>query len=820
MYPANHKIKSLESVFPVWKIENDCLIDKLGNVTVGFQLSLPEIFTMSSDDYKNEHSSWYHAIKTCAPGTIIHKQDWFLQASNQADFEKENDKDPSFLGRASERHFNERPWIAHESYLYLTFVAAGKFTANALSTSLIRSSMVPVTSIDPKAIADFIDRVGQFVKILTDDGMLGARRLTDEELSSTPTKAGLLERYCHLQAAEEPKMNSDILLEDDLKVGDKNIKLFTLSDTNTLPEVCGPRITFDKYSSDTTKFSIGFATPLGLLLDCNHIYNQYILVEDPAVSIRKQEKRRLQFQSLSTYSRGNSSSRDAVNQYLTEALVRKIVKAHFNLVCFTDNKNEIREIKNKVASGMSQLDARVKIETDSAAQLFWAGIPGNAAGLPVAECFDTFAEQACCFLNAETNYSDSVSTVGMRLGDRLTGKPVTVDLSEEPMRKGIITNRNKFLFAPTGGGKSVFCNHMIRSAVEQGAHAVLVDVGHSYSGLCELLNGKYFTYSETRHICFNPFYVEGVLDTEKKENIKALLLSLWKKDDESFTRSEYITLSNAVQGYFQLPDGFRSFNGFYEYVSESFYQQFKSEKINARDFDIDNFLYVLRPYYRGGEYDFLLNATDNLDLLHEPLVVFELDNIKDHPILLPVVTLIIMELFISKMRKLKGVRKIILIEEAWKAIARNGMAEYIKYLFKTVRKFYGEAIIVTQDIEDIINNEIVKNAIIHSSDCKILLDQSKYLYNFDRLQKLLGLTEKEKILILSMEKSKDYKMIFISLGGTHAKVYRVELSLEELLAYTTEEKEKIQVQAYAKRYGSMRKGIKVLANELRDKQQQ
>ena len=180
-----------------------------------------------------------------------------------------------------------------------------------------------------------------------------------------------------------------------------------------------------------------------------------------------------------------------------------------------------------------------------------------------------------------------------------------------------------------------------------------------------------------------------------------------------------------------------------------------------------------------------------------------------------------MEVFISKMRKLKGIRKMILIEEAWKAIAKEGMAEYIKYLFKTVRKFYGEAIVVTQEVEDIISSPVVKQAIINNSDCKILLDQSKYQNKFDSIQQLLGLTEKEKALVLSINKSNDparkYKEVFISLGGMLSKVYATEVSPEEYLAYTTEESEKMKVQQYAQRYGDMRKGIAQLAREMQSK---
>jgi conjugation system TraG family ATPase len=395
------------------------------------------------------------------------------------------------------------------------------------------------------------------------------------------------------------------------------------------------------------------------------------------------------------------------------------------------------------------------------------------------------------------------------------------------MKLGYTTNRNKFILGPSGSGKSFFTNHMIRSYYERGAHVVLVDVGHSYKGLCDLVGGYYFTYSESDPIKFNPFYLtEGdVLDTEKKESIKTLLLALWKKDDESFKRSEYVALSNALTGYFEMlakrPDMFPCFNTFYEYLMEEYMQVLEDGKVKEKDFDIGNFLYVLNPYYRGGEFDYLLNASENLDLLNQPFIVIELDNIKDHPILFPVVTLILMEMFISKMRKLKGIRKVLLIEECWKAIAKDGMAEYIKYLFKTVRKFFGEAIVVTQEVEDIISSPIVKQAIINNSDCKILLDQSKYQNKFDAIQELLGLTEKEKAQILSMNRANDpkrkYKEVFISLGGQYSKVYRTEVSLSEYLAYTTEESEKVKVQQYAKKYGSIQKGIAMLAMELTSK---
>jgi conjugation system TraG family ATPase len=357
----------------------------------------------------------------------------------------------------------------------------------------------------------------------------------------------------------------------------------------------------------------------------------------------------------------------------------------------------------------------------------------------------------------------------------------------------------------------------VRQYYEQDAHVLLVDTGNSYQGLCELIHTKtkgkdgiYFTYTEDNPISFNPFYTEDrVFDIEKKESIKTLIMTLWKRDDEPATRSEEVALSNAVNLYIDFLkkdlDHRPCFDGFYEFVKTEYRKVLEEKKVREKDFDLANFLNVLEPYYKYGEYDYLLNSHKQLDLLSKRFIVFEIDAIKDHKILFPVVTIIIMEVFINKMRRLKGIRKMILIEEAWKAIAKEGMAEYIKYLFKTVRKFFGEAIIVTQEVDDIIHSPIVKESIINNSDCKILLDQRKYMNKFDDIQKMLGLTDKQRGQILSINQNNDpsrlYKEVWIGLGGTHSAVYATEVSTEEYYAYTTEESEKHQVMQLASELG-------------------
>lgn len=816
--------KQLKEILPIMGVEHDCILSKQGDITLVFQAVLPEIFTLSDQEYEAFHQAWIKAIKVLPKLSVFHKQDWFIDSKYHPDFSNGN---TSFLSRSSDHFFSERPFLKHTCYILLTKKPAGRKLSSSLFSNLLRASIAPEQTLKPQLLQDFLGSAGQFKRILEDSGFVKLYRLKGEELQSHSRKLGIIERYCCLSEREDSFLLKDIKFKEGIQIGDRHCELYTLGDAADLPSLCGPRMNYDRYSTDKTKFSIGFASTLGQLLSCNHIYNQYIFIEDAQKALQKLESKRLRLQSLSTYSRENTNSRDATNDFLNEAISqqRLPVKAHFNVLAWTSNPEELKDIKNLVSSALAQMDAVAKQETAGAPQIFWAGMPGNEADFPMNETFDTFAEQAVCFLNLETNYRSSLSPVGIRLGDRLTGMPVHVDISDEPVKLGICTNRNKFILGPSGSGKSFFTNHMVRSYYEQGAHIVLVDVGNSYKGLCDMVGGYYFTYDEKNPIRFNPFYIgEGDnLDTEKKESIKTLLLALWKKDNETFNRSEYVALSNALQLYYEKltkdPGLFPGFNTFYDFLRNDFVAVLGNDKVKEKDFDVNNFLYVLRPYYKGGEFDYLLNATRNLDLLKERFIVFELDNIKDHPILFPVVTIIIMEVFISKMRKLKGIRKIILIEEAWKAIAKEGMAEYIKYLFKTVRKFFGEAIVVTQEVEDIISSPVVKQAIINNSDCKILLDQSKYQNKFDLIQELLGLTEKEKALVLSVNKANDpakkYKEVFISLGGMLSKVYRTEVSLQEYLAYTTEETEKVKVQAYASRFGGdIRKGIAALAKDI------
>lgn len=825
------KAVTLESKFPLLSVEHDAIISKDADVTVAYRVELPELFTVTSAEYDTIHAAWAKAIKVLPNYSIVCKQDWFIQEDYQPEIAKE---DMSFLSRSFERHFNERPYLNHTCYLYLTKTSKERAKQQSSFSALTRGFIVPKEIQDKEATQKFLECADQFERILNDSGFIKITRLITDEIVGTEKQAGIVEKYFSLSQEDTTCLQDLSLGTGEMKVGDKYLCLHTLSHPDDLPTKVGTDIRYERLSTDRSDCRLSFAAPVGVLLSCNHIYNQYIFIDDHTENLKKFEKMARNMHSLSRYSRSNQINKEWIEEYLNEAHSYGLtsIRCHCNVMAWSEDYEEMKRIKNDVGSQLALMECKPRHNTVDTPTLFWAGIPGNQGDFPSEESFYTFIEQALCFFVEETNYQSSSSPFGIKMVDRLTGKPLHLDISDLPMKKGIITNRNKFILGPSGSGKSFFTNHMIRQYYEQGTHVLLVDTGNSYQGLCELINrrtkgedGVYFTYTEENPIAFNPFYTEdGVFDIEKRESIKTLILTLWKRDDEPPTRAEEVALSNAVSLYIDLikdDENIKpSFNTFYEFVKNEYREVLEEKEVREKDFDIANFLNVLEPYYKGGEYDFLLNSDKQLDLLNKRFIVFEIDAIKDHKILFPIVTIIIMETFINKMRRLKGIRKLILIEEAWKAIAKEGMADYIKYLFKTVRKFFGEAIVVTQEVDDIISSPIVKEAIINNSDCKILLDQRKYMNKFDSIQAMLGLTEKEKAQILSINMANNpsrlYKEVWIGLGGMQSAVYATEVSMQEYLTYTTEETEKLELFNLTEKLGGdIELAIKQLAESKR-----
>ena len=691
------KTSTLESKFPLLRVENHCIISKFADITAAYRVTLPELFTLTGEEYEALHGAWLKALKVLPDYTVVHKQDFFIEERYEA---PEDGSERSFLARSYERHFNERPYLRHSCYLFVTKTTPERMRQTSASSVLCRGFIVPREMRDTDAVTRFLEAAEQMERILNDSGLVRVERLSEAEIVGTADDAGLLARYFALSDERQAVVNEDIRLDPGvMRIGDKYLSMHTLSDLDMLPQSVATDFRYERLSTDRSDCRLSFAAPVGLLLSCNHVYNQVIFLDDHDETLKRLEATARNMNSLAAYSRSNAINREWIEMYLNEAHSQGLrsVRCHCNVMAWAESEAELKRIRNDVGSQLALMGCTPHHNTVDVPVLFWAAIPGNEADFPAEESFYTFLDQALCLFNEETNYRSSLSPFGIKMSDRLSGIPIHLDISDLPMKRGTITNRNKFILGPSGSGKSYLTNHLVRQYWEQGSHILLVDTGNSYQGLCSLIHAKtkgrdgvYFTYTEEVPIAFNPFYVEdGVYDVEKRESLKTLLLTLWKRESEEPTRSEEVALSNAVNLYLSKLKAdcsvVPSFDTFYEFVETDYRRLLEQKRVREKDFDIANFLNVLEPYYKGGEYDYLLNSDRQLDLLDKRFIVFELDNISSNRTLLPVVTLIIMETFISKMRRLKGIRKMILIEECWKALTSANMSAYIKYLCAPVQ---------------------------------------------------------------------------------------------------------------------------------------
>ena len=629
----NLKATTLESKFPLLSVEQGCIISKDADITVAYRVTLPELFTVTSVEYESIHATWCKAVKVLPTYSIITKQDWFIQERYQPAV----DGDMSLLARSYERHFNERPYLNHSCYLYITKTTRERMRMQSNFSTLCRGHILP-KEVNRESTAKFMEAVEQFERIINDSGYITLQRLSDDDIVGSTSKAGILEQYLSLSQDSATTLQDIALGDELLRIGNKRVCLHTLSDVEDLPGRVATDMRYERLSTDRSDCLLSVAAPVGLMLSCDHIYTQVLMIDDSDENLKMFERRARNMNSLARYSRSNQINKEWIDQYLNEAhsFGLSSIRAHFNIMAWSEDESTLRNIRNDVGSQLALMGCRPRHNTVDAATLFWAGIPGNAADFPAEESFYTFIEPALCLFTEETNYRSSSSPFGIKMCDRVSGRPLHLDISDEPMRRGITTNRNKFVLGPSGSGKSFFMNHLVRQYWEQGTHVVLVDTGNSYQGLCEMIrrktkgeDGIYFTYTEQKPISFNPFYTDDyIYDVEKKDSIKTLLLTLWKSDDDRVTKTESGELGSAVECYIERICADRSitpcFNTFYEYLLHDYRQELESRdiKVHREDFNIDNMLTTLRQYYRGGRYDFLLNSEENIDLLSKRFIVF------------------------------------------------------------------------------------------------------------------------------------------------------------------------------------------------------
>jgi conjugation system TraG family ATPase len=761
----------------------DILYGSSGEFSVVIAMKNPVVqYSAAAGDYDEFQNLLTGIIKILGDGYLLQKQDIL----HKAPFDPP--PAPEYLQQKFNAHFKGRAALRIDTYLTITRqVKKGRFYVY-----------------DPKQLRDFRTAVNKVTDVLKaakcEPAILSEKQITE-----------LVRRILAMRFGTGPfSLNNFKPNDTEIRMGSRSVRCIPLvnSDNVDMPGELG---TFTELNENEAvrgfpvdMLSFLYQAPAFEAI----LYNQVIEIPAQQPTLNKLEVKRKRHSGIPDPANGLCV--EDIDLLLKDVARNNqlLVNVHYSIIIAAP-ANDIQKSVNYVESALFQLGIIPNQNAYNQLELFRAAMPGNGIELKNYDWFLTTSDAALCLFFKERSMEDEPSSFRIRLTDR-QGIPVAIDPADLPMRTGRINNRNKFVLGPSGSGKSFFMNSLVEQYLLFNMDVVIVDVGHSYSGLCAYYGGKYITWSDERPITMNPFLItEDEYSLEKKDNLVTLIALLWKGAGGSVSTIERDVLTATVSAYYaaafaESPDMGLSFNSFYEFALKKVPAIKTEERI---PFDLDEFRYVLKKFYRGGEYDSILNEAGDQSLLNERFVVYEIDALQDNLVLLPIVTLIIMDVFIQKMRNRKNQRKALILEEAWRALMSPIMSTFLLYLNKTVRKFWGEVIEVTQELSDIISNPVVKDSIINNSDTVILLDQRKFRDNYGEIAKVLSIsaTEQRKIFTINQLDNRDgrarFNEVYIRRGST-GEVYGVEVSRHQYYVYTTEKPEKNAVQVYVQHYGA------------------
>lgn len=780
----------------------------------------------------NEYGSFSNLMTslmaTLGEGYAIHKQD-ILTRKN---FYSCDEGNKEFLSRSYFKYFEGREYKDCTTYITIT-------QENKKSR---------LFSYDGKKWKDFLVKVGKVRDQLRDRG-INSKFLTAKEAEF------FVDQYLSQDyTSEHVSLNNFKVGEEQIGVGERKFKIYSLVDVDSvvLPTLIRPYTNIEVNN---------ICMPVDLLALIDNVpeaksvvFNQVVFLPSQKQEMSKLAKKKNRHSSLP-----NPSNQIAVDDITrVEELVaresKQLVHCHFNLVVTVDKDVDIQKCTNYLENAFGRIGIQISQRAYNQLELFVGSFPGNCYSMNKDyDRFLTLGDAAGCLMYKEKLPKSEDTPLKVYYTDR-QGVPVAIDISGKEGKKKLTDNSNFFCLGPSGSGKSFHMNSVVRQLWEQNTDVVMVDTGNSYEGLCEYVGGKYISYTEEHPITMNPFKIQRQeLNVEKMDFLKNLVMLIWKGNAAVPSKIEELLIEQVIKEYYEAYFmGFKgysktqiealhkkflietategkptdtnedveeriwskikdmedrrkalvvdelSFNSFFEYSTARLPYICSENRITGIDMSSYNF--SMSEFYRGGTYERTLNENIDSSLFDETFIVFEIDTIKDNKTLFPLVTLIIMDVFIQKMR-IKKNRKVLVIEEAWKAVASPMMAEYIKYLYKTARKFWAMVGVVTQELQDIIGSPIVKEAIINNSDITILLDQGKFKERFDDIKAVLGLTDVEcsKIFTINRLENKEgrsfFREVFIR-RGLVSDVYGVEEPRECYMTYTTERAEKEALKLY------------------------
>lgn len=800
------KSVSFDKYLPILTIQDGVVVSKRGELTIGWEVSLPPLCALTEDGYEDLLEALSSAVRALGPGYIVHRQDIYLKDSYKAQ------RLEGFLSESYERHFSDREHLVHRQYLYLT-LALKDAPNRSISSSGAFGISIPKGEFLAKDLATLLSKASEFASVMSSRGGYTLSRLNDTQLAAIV--------FDHSRIYSRDNIYSDIERGTDrVTCGPRTLWAYSISESRSLPTILSPSQRADSLSGSSSEIHLSTSAAIGPLLECEHMVNTYIFTLNQGDTMREMGGRKRRMTSMGQNPE-NRIAAEELEEFADQAHKESLtcVKAHTNILVWGDEHQE-QELRSRISSALSGMNILCVQNTSDTHVLWYSAYPGAAGEISGDNLMTRELKNFLC-LGINETYDEGIPGGAMKMCDRFRNIPIRIDIQEAAYKAGLIDNYNAFILGGSGTGKSFFTNYFVRSCYDAGETVFIIDVGDSYEGLCSVIreesNGKdgiYHTWDKDHPITFDAFLgIEDWVDEAGRlqqdcDGVNFLLSFLqtlwapkggWNADSANILKQ---MVRDFVLSRRTIPEK-PIFNDLRQYVITEVAPQVHSAsgyicdsvQVTKERFDIDGLILAMGDYAEGGAFGFLLNDRNPRDLFSSRFTVFEVDKLSgiNDSKFYSLCILCIMNSFNAKMRSTPGM-KVMVIEEAWKAIANETMSGYLAGLWKTARKFQTSAVVVTQQVSDIMSSQVIRDTILQNSSVRILLDQSNNRNSFSQLQELLGLTDHQRDIILSMNRlhrdGLKYREVFIALGDKKYGVYATEVSPEEAVCYESNKERK------------------------------
>lgn len=841
---------SLRSIFPFMGMFGGIAVSKKGTLSFGWELFLPRIDTVSEDRYNAYVEAYSSALRVLPEWTVVHRQDIYTYDS----YKPERKAGDGFLKRCSDAHFDGRPFLTHKAYLFVTYASRGLIRKDGKSSGLFGlsgSGERPGT----EALRGFYSKCSEFMQILSTMGGVASRELTTQDWLGEGLHPGIIQRYMTL-GGDEPYMSDIAFTPDAVRVNGKQGLAFTLGESSYLPIEISDVSKNEALSGFGTQVLESSGAKIGPMLDCEHVVNNYIVIP-PQGEVQRELEAKYRRMNASISARENAANIGEIDGFLTAWKKYGLfaVKAHTNIIAW-GHPSEGMDLASKISAALLSMDCASVRCNYNLPVLWYAGIPGCGFDIGEENLMILTEKAALCLMAYET-FDNGIGEGDLLFCDRTRNTPVKIDVDEVAAMRGLVTTYNKFICGPSGSGKSFFTNKLLRHEYEAGAEVFIIDRGDSYEGQTAVIHeetggkdGIYMSWSKENPLTFNAFigfteWLDADGNLQPDDNGVNFILSVLKTiyDPEGgWTSYNESVLKQTVRDFVEeaIREGRTEedspvMDDYYNFLDKKVKPLLSkgkymvgTDEVGSEIFDLKKFHIALKAYSKKGEFAFFLNDPHPKDLFKSRWTVFELDRLSqvNDQKFYSLCVLAIMHAFDWKMRTSSG-RKVLAVDEAWKAIMNETMAPYLKGLWKTSRKFSTAAIVITQELEDITSSDVIKDAILANSDTRILLDQSRNRNILldesvskdedSDVRKLLSLTPEDINLLLSLNRNNNpayrYREVFIKYANGTSGVYATEVSPEEAIVYESNKSKKAPFLKLAEQCGSYIKAAKALSKK-------